>query len=98
MHTQMLSFEDSAIRNAGFPVMSEKEADEMNGQEQIVAWIGVDWADEGHRVWEYNVGTGGKQNYAVKHSGESLQEWLIELRNRYGGNESPLCWNRRVEG
>jgi transposase len=57
----------------------------MNGQEQIVAWIGVDWADEGHRVWEYNVGTGGKQNYAVKHSGESLQEWLIELRNRYGG-------------
>ena len=57
----------------------------MNGQEQIVAWVGIDWADEAHQVWEYNVGTGGKQNYAVKHSGESLQEWLIELRNRYGG-------------
>lgn len=86
MHTQMLSFEDSAIRNAGFSGdVGEKEADEMNGQEQIVAWIGIDWADEAHQVWEYNVGTGGKQNYAVKHSGESLQEWLIELRNRYGG-------------
>ena len=57
----------------------------MNGEEQIVAWVGIDWADEAHQVWEYNVGTGGRQNYAVKHSGESLQEWLIELRNRYGG-------------
>jgi hypothetical protein len=86
MHTQMLSFEDSAIRNAGFSGdVGEKEAHEMNGQEQIVAWIGIDWADEAHQVWEYNVGTGGKQNYAVRHSGESLQEWLIELRNRYGG-------------
>ena len=27
----------------------------MNGQEQIVAWIGIDWADEAHQVWEYNV-------------------------------------------
>ena len=47
MHTQMLSFEDSAIRNAGFSGdVGEKEAHEMNGQEQIVAWIGIDWADE----------------------------------------------------
>jgi len=37
MHTQMLSFEDSAIRNAGVSGdIGEKEAHEMNGQEQIV--------------------------------------------------------------
>src|SRR5580765_3709065 len=51
---------------------------------------GMDWASIGqmkpHQVWEYNGGTGGKQNYVgVRHRGESLQEWLIELRNRYGG-------------
>src|SRR5689334_13932253 len=53
--------------------------------------LGIDWADEAHQVWEYNVGTGGKQNYAVRHSGESLQEWLIELRNRYGGKRVAGC-------
>jgi transposase len=57
----------------------------MNDEERIVAWIGVDWADEDHKVWEYNVGTGGKDNYAVPHSAESLQEWVRQLRNRYGG-------------
>src|SRR5262247_1731684 len=57
----------------------------MKDQEQIVAWIGVDWADEGHHVWEYNVGTGGKENYAVQHNAESLQQWLSQVRSRYAG-------------
>src|SRR5215471_19587438 len=57
----------------------------MKEQEQIVAWMGVDWADEGHHVREYNVGTGGKENYTVQHSAESLQEWLSEVRSRYAG-------------
>src|SRR5215469_15869242 len=57
----------------------------MKEQEQIVAWMGVDWADEGHHVWEYNVGTGGKENYTVQHSAESLQEWLSQVRSRYEG-------------
>jgi hypothetical protein len=57
----------------------------MKEQEQIVAWMGVDWADQGHHVWEYNVGTGGKENYTVQHSAESLQEWLSAVRSRYAG-------------
>lgn len=57
----------------------------MKEQKQIVAWMGVDWADQGHHVWEYNVGTGGKENYAVQHSAESLQEWLSAVRSRYAG-------------
>src|SRR5262249_60937303 len=59
----------------------------MKEQEQIVAWMGVDWADEGHHVWEYNVGTGGKENFAVQHSAESLQEWLSQVRSRYAGKK-----------
>ena len=31
------------------------------------------------------MGTGSKEHYAVQHSGESLQEWLIQLRNRDAG-------------
>src|SRR5262249_42967948 len=68
-----------------FSGMPEKATEEMKDQEQIVAWMGVDWADEGHHVWEYNVGTGGKENYAVQHSAESLQEWLSQVRSRYEG-------------
>src|SRR5262244_4671079 len=57
----------------------------MKEQEQIVAWMGVDWADEGHHVWEYNVGSGGKENYAVQHNAESLQDWVSQVRSRYAG-------------
>jgi len=57
----------------------------VKDEEQIVAWVGVDWADEDHQVWEYNVVTGGKENYAVQNRPASLQEWLSQLRSRYGG-------------
>jgi transposase len=56
----------------------------MSGEE-IVAWIGIDWADEGHEVCEYEVESRRKHRYAVKQSAESLQEWLNRLRIRYGG-------------
>ena len=57
----------------------------MNRQENMVAWVGLDWADEGHQICEYDVQTGRKQHYAVVHSAESLQEWVNQLRIRYGG-------------
>ena len=57
----------------------------MKKQNEIVAWLGVDWADESHHVSEYNVEIGRKESYAIAHKTESLQEWLNELRNRYGG-------------
>lgn len=50
---------------------------------EMVAWIGVDWADEEHQVWEYEVETGQKRSYDVKQTAESLQEWIGQLRNRY---------------
>ena len=60
MHAQMLSFEDSAIRDAVFPVRSEEE--ETNERGRSVAWIGIDWADEVHEVWEYTVQTDSKRH------------------------------------
>lgn len=59
----------------------------MKGSKKIVAWVGIDWADESHEVCEYDVETGSKQKYAIKHSSESLQEWLNQLRIRYGGSQ-----------
>ena len=53
--------------------------------DDIVAWIGMDWADEVHEVCEYRVENASKGNYAVEHHSESLQEWVNQLRERYGG-------------
>ena len=57
----------------------------MSKQEAIVAWVGIDWADEIHQVCEYEVGTGNKQLYALEQNAESLQEWIGQLRIRHGG-------------
>ena len=51
----------------------------MNRQEAIVAWVGIDWADESHQVCEYEVGTGNKQIYAVEQNAESLLDLPWEL-------------------
>jgi hypothetical protein len=40
----------------------------MNRQENMVAWVGLDWADESHQICEYDVQTGSKQHYAVVRS------------------------------
>jgi transposase len=53
--------------------------------DDIVAWIGMDWADEAHEVCEYRVESASKDKYAVEHRAESLQEWVNQLRTRYGG-------------
>ena len=54
-------------------------------KDDMVAWIGMDWADEAHEVCEYRVESASKDKYAVEHRAESLQEWVNQLRTRYGG-------------
>jgi transposase len=63
--------------------VEERETENVNQQEKK-AWIGIDWADERHEVCEYDVETGSKRSYGIGHQAESLQEWVNELRIRYG--------------
>jgi transposase len=53
--------------------------------EEIAVWIGLDWATEEHKICSYEVATEKVQSGTVKHSAESLHEWLGELRRQYGG-------------
>ena len=62
-----------------------EEREEQLNKQKVVAWVGIDWADEGHEVWEYTVQTDSATCYAIKHSAESLQEWVNQLRIRHGG-------------
>lgn len=53
--------------------------------QDIAVWIGLDWATEEHKISSYEVSTGQSQSRTIKHSPESLQQWLAELRKQYGG-------------
>lgn len=55
--------------------------------ELLVAWIGLDWADNQHQISIYDIGSGQVENYALKHSPETLQRWLDDLRKRYNGGK-----------
>jgi transposase len=53
--------------------------------EHIAAWIGMDWADNEHQVCIYDVASGQTEASTLKHSAESLRDWLAGLRKRYHG-------------
>jgi transposase len=55
--------------------------------EELVAWIGLDWADNQHQISIYDIGSGEVENYGLKHSPETLQRWLDDLRKRYNGGK-----------
>jgi transposase len=57
------------------------------GSEQLVAWIGLDWADSEHKISSYDIASGQVESYCLKHSPEALQRWLEDLRNRYKGGK-----------
>lgn len=67
--------------------MKNSTSDINNGlePEQIAAWIGLDWADNQHQISIYEVASGTVEAYALKHSAETLQQWLGKLRARYSG-------------
>lgn len=69
--------------------MPESKINEEGGKrrEEVVAWIGLDWADQKHQMVEYEVATGQTTSYEVKHSAEALQSWVGELRARYRGSK-----------
>jgi transposase len=51
----------------------------------IAAWIGLDWADQQHVISLYDVASGQTQMAQLRHSAETLQQWVADLRSRYGG-------------
>jgi transposase len=56
----------------------------MSQVNRYVAWIGVDWADDKHAVCEYEVATASRSRYAIEQRSEALQDWIGQLRSRYG--------------
>lgn len=51
----------------------------------VAAWVGLDWADQQHLVCLYDVGTGQTELSRLEQKPEALQNWLGQLRQRFGG-------------
>jgi transposase len=57
----------------------------MSSPSQVVAWVGLDWADQRHQVACYDVSTGQTETRCLEQKPEALHDWLDQLRQRYGG-------------
>lgn len=51
--------------------------------EQVVALIGIDWADENHAICLYDVNTNTVEADVVSQKPEELHDWMRTLRARY---------------
>ena len=51
----------------------------------VAAWVGLDWADQRHVICLYEVATGQSTVSRLEQKPEALQDWLSQLRQRYGG-------------
>lgn len=49
----------------------------------VVAWIGIDWADQHHDVAVRDVGSGRTEQTRIRSTPEALQEWVAQLRRRF---------------
>jgi len=50
---------------------------------EIVAWVGLDWADEQHEVRLQAVGSERVEAFVLPQRPEALQEWVGPLRTRF---------------
>ena len=51
----------------------------------VAAWVGLDWADQQHVICLYEVTTGHSTVSRLEQKPEALQDWLSQLRQRFGG-------------
>jgi len=58
-----------------------------NTDEEIAVWVGLDWADRQHSIALYEVGSGKRESYTLKHTAEAFQDWVSGLRAQYGGRK-----------
>ena len=50
---------------------------------EVVAWVGLDWADERHQISLQAVGEPQAQSLTVEQKPEALQAWIAQLRARF---------------
>lgn len=52
---------------------------------EIAAFVGLDWADQNHVLRLQEASGGSRQHLSLDQTPEALQNWIEELRSRFGG-------------
>ena len=52
---------------------------------EIVAFVGLDWADQKHAVTLQEANTDQQQRFSLDQTPEALQSWIQQLRQRFAG-------------
>jgi transposase len=58
---------------------------------EVVAWIGIDWADQEHEVALREVGSTQIESDQVASTPEALAAWVAGLRQRFDGRKVGIC-------
>jgi transposase len=88
-YTQMLSRDDSTIRAiAGsskrvLPLAAKEMKNMPSSIPDVVAWVGLDWADQQHEGRLQAVGSPQVEPFVLPQRPEALQEWVGQLRTRF---------------
>jgi transposase len=63
----------------------------LDSQPEIAAWMGLDWADQQHVVCLEVTGSSQLETAVVDQKPEALQEWVSQLRLRFGGRRVAIA-------
>lgn len=58
---------------------------------ELAAYIGLDWADARHDVALQEAGSRSIERRRIDHTPEALNEWIAELRHRFGSGPVGIC-------
>jgi len=61
----------------------------------IVAWIGLDWADQKHDICLQARGSAAIKHLVVEHQPEALHSWVADCVTSSRRAPSPSPWNNR---
>lgn len=50
---------------------------------EVVAWVGLDWADQGHEIRLQAAGSEVSESFQVEQKAEALHAWVAQLRARF---------------
>lgn len=64
--------------------------DSPHSESPIVAWVGLDWADQEHVVSLQVQGSSQVERLVIKPEPESLQQWIQQLRTRFAAGKVAL--------
>lgn len=63
-------------------------------QQQIAAWIGLDWADKEHSI-HLQAGMGKREHLILEQKPDAIHEWVAQLRQRFEGGKVAIAIEQR---